>query len=64
MHHAILAADHLQVLRRLAGSPNGCTEALLAAHGVSIETMVALVRAGHVTARGSTSLDREGAERR
>jgi hypothetical protein len=38
-------------LRILAGSADGCTEAVLLANGVTVATMVALVKAGYVDVR-------------
>jgi hypothetical protein len=43
-------ADRRRALELLAASPDGCTEAILRAHGFTIEQMVALVRAGLATA--------------
>jgi hypothetical protein len=35
----------------LAGSPDGCTEAILLAHGIPLALMVELVRSGLATAQ-------------
>jgi hypothetical protein len=35
-----------RALRLLAGSRDGCTEAVMLAHGFTVETMVALIQAG------------------
>jgi hypothetical protein len=43
-------ADRRRALELLAASPDGATEAILAAHGMSVEQMVDLVRAGLATA--------------
>jgi hypothetical protein len=42
--------DRRRVLELLATSRHGCTEALLTAHGVTVDPMVGLVRAGLATA--------------
>jgi hypothetical protein len=42
--------DHLRALSILAGSPNGCTEGTMIAHGFTIEGMVELIKAGLATA--------------
>jgi hypothetical protein len=42
--------DRRRALELLAASPHGCPEAILAAHGFTIEQMVELVRAGLATA--------------
>lgn len=39
-----------RALELLAGSPDGCTEAILLAHGIPVPLMVELVRAGLATA--------------
>jgi len=44
--------QHQAALRLLAANPQGLAEGLLAAHGVTIEDMVALVQAGLATAMG------------
>jgi hypothetical protein len=38
-----------RALELLAASPNGATEAILVAHGLSIDLLVELVRAGLAT---------------
>jgi hypothetical protein len=45
-----LSADHRHALSLLAGSSHGCTEAILLAHGFTIESLIALVRGGLATA--------------
>jgi hypothetical protein len=35
----------------LAASPDGCTEAIMIAHGFTVEQMVELIRAGLATAK-------------
>jgi hypothetical protein len=42
--------DRRRTLELIAASPNGVTESLLIAHGVTIAQMVELVRAGHASA--------------
>ena len=42
--------DRRRALELLAGSPAGCTEVLLFAHGVTVEILVELIRAGLATA--------------
>jgi hypothetical protein len=41
-------------LKLLAGAPTGCTEALLFAYGVTVETLVELIRDGLATAHGES----------
>jgi hypothetical protein len=43
-------AERLRALRLLAGSPLGCTEAIMLAHGFAVETLSRLVRDGLATA--------------
>jgi hypothetical protein len=43
--------DRRRALELLVGSPDGCTEAILAAHGFTIEQMADLVESGLATAR-------------
>ena len=45
-----VTADERRLLELLATS-DGCTDALLAAHGFKLDTMVEVVRAGLATAR-------------
>ena len=47
---AELSANHRRALRLLAGLSHGCTEAILLAHGFTIEMLVVLVRDGLATA--------------
>jgi hypothetical protein len=42
--------DRRPALELLAGSPHGCTEAMMLAHGFTIPQLVELVRAGLATA--------------
>jgi hypothetical protein len=42
--------DRVRVLELLASCPDGCSEALLIAHGVTVAQMVELVSAGLATA--------------
>jgi hypothetical protein len=44
-------ATRRRALELLAGSRDGCTEAIMLAHGFSIEQMVELVNAGLATAK-------------
>jgi len=44
-------ATRRRALELLAGSRDGCTEAIMIAHGFTVEQMVELVRAGFATAR-------------
>jgi hypothetical protein len=43
-------AERNRALRLLAGSPLGCTEAIMLAHGFTVELLVDLVRDGLATA--------------
>jgi hypothetical protein len=45
-------------LELLAASPQGCTEALLSAHGVTVKILADLVRAGLATVNGGAFSDR------
>jgi hypothetical protein len=45
-----LNADRRSALALLAGSPDGCTEAVMLAHGFKLELLADLVRAGLATA--------------
>jgi hypothetical protein len=49
-HGGLPKPDRRRALELLAASPDGCTEAILRAHGFSTAQMVALVRAGLATA--------------
>ena len=49
-----LSADRRRALRLLAGSSQGCTEAILLAHGFTIEMLIVLVRDGLATATPET----------
>jgi hypothetical protein len=42
--------DRRRALELLAGSPTGCTEALLFAYGITVEMLVGLINAGLATA--------------
>jgi hypothetical protein len=44
-----MTPDHLRALSILAESPNGCTEAMLIAHGFTIDSTVELIKAGLAT---------------
>jgi len=41
-----MTPDHLRALSILADSPNGCTEAMLIAHGFTIDSLAELIEAG------------------
>jgi hypothetical protein len=43
-------ATRRRALELLAASPDGCTEAIMVAHGFTVDMMVKLVRAGLATA--------------
>ena len=43
-------AEQNRALRLLAGSPHGCTEAIMLAHGFTVETLGRLVLDGNATA--------------
>jgi hypothetical protein len=43
-------AEKNRALRLLAGSPHGCTEAIMLAHGFTIEMLTGLMRDGLATA--------------
>jgi len=45
-----LSAEHRRALWLLAGSSHGCTEAILLAHGFTIEMLIVLVGDGLATA--------------
>jgi hypothetical protein len=47
-------AERLRALRLLAGSPLGCTEAIMLAHGFMVEMLTGLVRDGLATATTET----------
>jgi len=47
-------AELNRALRMLAGSPLGCTEAIMLAHGFTVETLGRLVLDGHATATPGT----------
>jgi hypothetical protein len=47
----ILPATRRRALELLAGSRDGCTEAIMLAHGFTIEQMVELIHAGLATAK-------------
>ena len=52
------SGDHYRALRLLGSYPNGCSERLMVWHGVAIETMVDLIRAGLTRAETIKRLDR------
>ena len=45
-----LTADHRRALRLLADNARGCTEAIMMAHGLKLQTIVDLTRDGLATA--------------
>ena len=45
-----LHAEHRRALALLAGTPRGCTESLMMAHGFKIEMLAGLVRDGFAVA--------------
>jgi hypothetical protein len=47
---ATVSRDQRQVLRLLASAPNGAAEAIMLAHGFTVETLGRLVLDGHATA--------------
>jgi hypothetical protein len=46
-----VSADRRRALALLAASPDGCTEAIMLAHGFTVELMVGLIRARLATAK-------------
>ena len=50
----VLPIDQRDALRMLAGSPGGCTESILLAHGFGIGTLHDLVDSGFATAERRT----------
>jgi hypothetical protein len=48
-------AKQNRALRLLAGSPHGCTEAIMLAHGFTVETLRRLVLDGFATASPGTA---------
>jgi len=48
------AAEKCRALRLLAGSPHGCTEAIMLAHGFTFEMLGRLVLGGLATATPGT----------
>jgi hypothetical protein len=48
-------ADRRRALALLAGAPDGCTEPLLVAHGLAVELLADIVRAGLTTAKGASA---------
>jgi hypothetical protein len=49
-----LTVEQRRVLQTLAGSPNGCTEPALRAHGFRVGLLVGLVGAGLAVAKSET----------
>jgi hypothetical protein len=45
-----LNAEHRRALALLAGTPRGCTESLMMAHGFKVEMLAGLVRDGFTVA--------------
>ena len=52
------SGDHYRALRLLSSYPNGCSERLMVWNGVTVETMVDLIRAGLARAETIKRLDR------
>ena len=52
------SGDHYRALRLLGSYPNGCSERLMLWHGVAVETMVDLIRAGLARAETIKRFDR------
>jgi hypothetical protein len=53
-------AERNRALRVLAGAPNGCTEAIMLAHGFTVETLGRLVLDGLATATPGTAVQAGG----
>jgi hypothetical protein len=53
-------AELNRALRVLAGAPNGCTEAIMLAHGFSTDLLVDLVRGGLATETPGTVVQAGG----
>jgi hypothetical protein len=53
------SGDHYRALRLLGSYPNGCSERLVVWHGVGVDTMVDLIRAGLARAETIKHLDRD-----
>jgi hypothetical protein len=49
-----ISAEQRRALRLLAGSPHGCTEAIMLAHGFKAELLALLVRNGLATTQPGT----------
>jgi hypothetical protein len=49
--YGVIRPHRRRALEFLAGSPTGCTETLLFAYGIGVDTLVELVRAGLATAQ-------------
>jgi hypothetical protein len=45
-----LTGEQISALKMLAGSPNGCTEPILRAHGFTVGLLASLVRKGFAVA--------------
>ena len=52
------SGDHYRALRLLGSYPNGCSERLMAWHGVEVDAMVELIREGLARAETIKHLDR------
>ena len=52
------SGNHYRALRLLGSYPNGCSERLMLWHGVAVETMVDLIRAGLARAETIKRFDR------
>jgi hypothetical protein len=51
-----VSAEQRQALEMLAGSPHGCTESIMMAHGCAIGVLRDLVRDGLATAASETTV--------
>jgi len=49
------SSDHRRALTMLAESPDGCTEALLMAHGFRLKTLAELIVAGLATMKSEST---------
>ena len=56
--------DRHRALELLSGSPDGMTEAILLAHGFTIDVLADLIRAGLATACGSPAPDGARSQKR
>jgi hypothetical protein len=52
----VMSRDKRRALRLLAAAPNGATEAIMLAHGFTVEMLGRLVLDGHATASATTNV--------